>query len=194
VKKAIERKRDCEGAYYLLCRALFAAGRYQEVLDVAETAIEGSGEDYNVYVPIANSLGALGKTEGTRNLIQRRIGALENHLKQVPEDARARILVAVDYAELDRVDDAIKELNLAITLRANEASILYNAACTFALLRRKREAMDTLKKAWEAGFRDSVWARRDPDLAVLQDEEEFQRLYPEAESHGSDHPTERVGH
>ena len=36
-KKAIERKRDCEGAHYLLCRALFAAGRYQEVLDVAES-------------------------------------------------------------------------------------------------------------------------------------------------------------
>ncbi|MGA8073524.1 MAG: serine/threonine-protein kinase, partial [Candidatus Acidiferrales bacterium] len=35
VKKAIERKRDCEGAYYLLCRALFAAGRYQEVVDIA---------------------------------------------------------------------------------------------------------------------------------------------------------------
>ena len=29
------------------------------------------------------------------------------------------------------MEDAIKELNLAITLRANEASILYNAACTF---------------------------------------------------------------
>ena len=54
VKKAIERKRDCEGAYYMLCRALFAAGRYQEVVDVAEAAIEASGEDYNVYVPILN--------------------------------------------------------------------------------------------------------------------------------------------
>jgi serine/threonine protein kinase/Flp pilus assembly protein TadD len=194
VLKAIERKKDCEGAYYLLCRALFSAGRYQEVADVMEAALEVNGEDYNVYVPIANSLGALGKKEERRNLLFRRIGALENHLKQVPEDARARILVAVDYAELGRVDDAIKELNLAITLRANEASILYNAACTFALLKRKREAMDTLKKAWEAGFRDAVWARRDPDLAMLHDEEEFQRLYPAAEAHRSDHPTERVGH
>ena len=61
VKKAIERKRDCEGAYYLLCRALFAAGRYQEVVDVAEAAIEASGEDYNVYVPILNSLGRHGQ-------------------------------------------------------------------------------------------------------------------------------------
>ncbi len=131
VKKAIERKRDCEGAYYLLCRALFAAGRYQEVLDVAETAIEASGEDYNVYVPIVNSLGALGKTEGERNMLQRRMGAFENHLKQVPEDARARILLGSDYARLGRTDDALRELNLAVTLRANEASILYNACCLY---------------------------------------------------------------
>ena len=71
VKKAIERKRDCEGAYYLLCRALFAAGRSQEVLDVAESAIEASGEDYNVYVPILNSLGAMGKEEAKLNMTQR---------------------------------------------------------------------------------------------------------------------------
>ncbi len=179
VKKAIERKRDCEGAYYLLCRALFAAGRYQEVLDVAETAIEASGEDYNVYVPIVNSMGALGKKEGEGNMIQRRIAAFENHLKQVPEDARARILLGSDYAHLGRTDDALRELNLAVTLRANEASILYNAACLYCALDRKAEAVDTLRKAWEAGFRDAVWARRDPDLAVLHDDPEFNRLYPE---------------
>jgi serine/threonine protein kinase/Tfp pilus assembly protein PilF len=178
VEKAIERKRDCEGAYYLLCRALFSAGRYQEVINVMETALEVSGEDYNVYVPIANSLGALGKKDAHRNLLLRRIGALENHLKQVPEDARARVLMATDYAELGRVDDAIRELNMAITLRANEASILYNAACTYAILKRKREALETIKKAWEAGFKDSVWARRDPDLALLHDDPEFLRLYP----------------
>jgi serine/threonine protein kinase/Tfp pilus assembly protein PilF len=178
VEKAIERKRDCEGAYYLLCRALFSAGRYQEVVDLMETALEVSGEDYNVYVPVANSLGALGKKDAHRNLLLRRIGALENHLKQVPEDARARVLMATDYAELGRVEDAIRELNMAITLRANEASILYNAACTYAILKRKREALETIKKAWEAGFKDSVWARRDPDLALLHDDPEFLRLYP----------------
>jgi non-specific serine/threonine protein kinase len=179
VKKAIERKRDCEGAYYLLCRALFAAGRYQEVLDVAEAAIEASGEDYNVYVPILNCLGAMGKEEGKRNMTQRRIAAFENHLKQVPEDARARILLGSDYAYLGRSDDALRELNLAVTLRANEASILYNAACLYCKLNRKPDALDALHKSWEAGFRDSVWARRDPDLILLHDDPEFDRLYPE---------------
>jgi len=179
VKKAIERKRDCEGAYYMLCRALFAAGRYQEVVDVAEAAIEASGEDYNVYVPIMNSLGAMGKGEAKRNMAHRVIVALENHLKQVPEDARARVLLGANYADLGREDDALRELNLAVTLRANEASILYNAACVYCGLNRKQEALDALGKAWEAGFRDSVWARRDPDLTILHGDAEFDRLYPE---------------
>ena len=188
VRKAIERKKDCEGAYYLLCRALFSAGRYQEVVDVMDAALEVGGEDYNVYVPIANALGAMGKKDEYRNLLLRRIVALENHLKQVPEDARARILLAADYAELDRVEDAIKELNLAITLRANEASILYNAACTFALLKRKAEAMATLRKAWEAGFKDATWARRDPDLVILHGDAEFNQMYPATSASGTNWP------
>ena len=179
VRKAIERKRDCEGAYYLLCRALFAAGRFQEVVDVMETAIEASGEDYNVYVPIENSLGALGKVEASRNITHRRVAALENHLKQVPEDARARILLGLDYAKLGRNEDGLREANLAITLRANEASILYNAACLYCSLHKKTEALDTLRKAWEAGFKDATWARRDPDLVSLHGEPEFERMYPE---------------
>jgi serine/threonine protein kinase/Flp pilus assembly protein TadD len=179
VKKAIERKRDCEGAYYMLCRALFAAGRYQEVVDVAESAIEASGEDYNVYVPILNSLGSMGKAEAKRNMSQRFVAALENHLKHVPEDARARVLLSNYYAEFGQTDDALRELNLAITLRANEASILYNAACVYCGLKRKPEALNALRKAWEAGFQDAVWARRDPDIAILHGDPEFERLYPD---------------
>ena len=178
VKKAIERKRDCDGAFYLLCRALFAAGRSQEVLDVSESAIEASGEDYNVYVPILNALGALPREKAKQTMTERFSVALENHLKHVPEDARARILLGANYARLDREEDALRELNLAVTLRANEASILYNAACVYCGLGKKVEALDALRKAWQAGSKDAVWTRRDPDLAPLHGDPEFERLYP----------------
>jgi non-specific serine/threonine protein kinase len=178
VRKAIERRRDCEGAYYLLCRALCAAGRYQEVVDVMDVALEASGEDYNAYVPIMNALNALGKYEVNKNILQRCSAALENHLAQVPEDARARILLGSNYAELGRVEDAMRETNLAITLRPDEASILYNAACMYCFLKKKSEALTVLSKAWEAGFKDSGWARRDPDLTLLHGEPEFERMYP----------------
>jgi len=179
VQRAIERKRDCEGAYYILGRTLFASGRYQDVAGIAEAALEASGEDYNVYVPIMNALTALGKDETVRNVRQRRIVALENHLKQVPEDARARIHLAIQYAQIDRIEDAVREVNLAVTLRPNEATVLYNAACAFCVMKKKPQAMEALKKAWDAGFKDPNWARRDPDLAILHGDPEFERLYPE---------------
>ena len=84
VRQAIDRKADCEGAYYLLGRTLFAAGRYQEVVDIAEEGIAASGEDYNVYVPIINALGALGKGEARAAFVQRRTQFFEAHLKKVP--------------------------------------------------------------------------------------------------------------
>jgi non-specific serine/threonine protein kinase len=179
VKAAIARKRDCEGAYYLLLRALFSSGAYQQVAEVAEEAIQASGTDYNVYVPILNALGALGKPEAARNIRLRLIQALETHLREVPEDARARILLASLYAEEERPDDAVREANLAMVLRPNEATVLYNAACTFCFLGRKSEAIEALKKAWNAGYQDADWTRRDPDLASLHGDPEFERLYPE---------------
>ena len=178
-RQAIERKRDCEGAYYILGRALFAAGKYQELTDVAEAALDVAGEDYNNYVPIMNALGSLGKDEMLRNMRLRRMAALENHLRQVPEDARARILLATDYANLERPDDAVREANLAVVLRPNEATVLYNAACVFSTLGRSADSLDALRKAWNAGFKDSKWARNDPELRSLHGDPEFDRLYPD---------------
>jgi non-specific serine/threonine protein kinase len=178
IRDVIRRKADCEGAYYLLLRALFAAGRHQEVADLAEDAIAASGEDYNIYVPIQNALGALGKKDPLNNVVQQRIQLLESHLKRVPEDARGRTLLATDYAYLQRADDAVREATLAMTLRPNEAVILYNVACVFCQIAKKDEALDALKKAWDAGFKEPSWARNDPDLALLHGDPECEKLYP----------------
>ena len=177
---AIERKGDCEGAYYLLLRALFSGGRYQEVVAISETALQEGGTDYNVYVPILNALGVLGKDEALRNVRQRAILAFENHLKEMPEDARARTILAAYYAFMGRPDDAMREANMAMALRPDEAMVHYNAACTFCVLNKKAEAIEAMSKAWKAGYRDAVWARRDPDLQLLHGEPEFDQLYPPA--------------
>jgi serine/threonine protein kinase/Tfp pilus assembly protein PilF len=177
-RAAISRKRDCEGAYYLLLRALFASGKYDEVASLAEEAIEAAGTDYNVYIPIMNALGALKREDAKRHVRQRLLEAFENHLREVPEDARARVLRASYYAQEGRSEDAIREVTLAMVLRPNEATVLYNAACTFAGLGKRAEAIDALRKAWDAGFKDPDWTRRDPDLASLHGDPEFERLYP----------------
>ncbi len=177
-RAAISRKRDCEGAYYLLLRTLFASGKYDEVAALTEEAIEAADTDYNVYIPIMNALGALGREEARRDVRLRLLQAFERHLREVPEDARARILRAGMFAQEGRVEDSIREANLAMVLRPDEATVLYNAACTFAQLGKRAEAVDALRKAWDAGFKDVDWTRRDPDLASLHGDPDFERLYP----------------
>ncbi len=56
--------------------------------------------------------------------------------------------------------------------------MIYNAACVFCQLGKKPEALDALRKAWDAGWKDAAWARRDPDLALLHGDPEFEKLYP----------------
>jgi non-specific serine/threonine protein kinase len=180
VRAVVERKRDTESAYYLLLRSLFSSGRTQEIAAIAEAAIEAAGADYNVYVPIQNALKALGKPDALKNVRQQAIQAFETQLGQVPEDARARILLSEAYATDGRFDEATREADLAMVLRPNDANVHYNAACTFCAMSKKTEAMAALGRAWKTGFRDPDWVRRDPDLALLHGDPEFERLYPES--------------
>ena len=152
---------------------------YQDVANLTDAALDSAGEDYNVYVPVLNALKAVGKTDAVSNVSQRLCQTLEQHLQSVPEDARARMLLAAYYAELGREEDAVRETTLAMVLRPDEAAVLYNAACTFCALDRKDDALDALRKAQRAGMADAVWARRDPDLESLRDDPRFDELYPE---------------
>ena len=70
--------------------------------------------------------------------------------------------------------------SLAVALRPNDATVLYNAACNYCVLKQKTEALDAIKKAWSAGYHDARWARRDPDLALLLGDPEFEQLFPES--------------
>ena len=103
---------------------------------------------------------------------------LETQLRDVPEDARARILLAAHLAGDGRAEEAMREANFAMVLRPNESSVSYNAACVFCLLGRKSEALDALQRSWRAGYRGAEWARRDPDLDLIKDDPEFERMFP----------------
>jgi non-specific serine/threonine protein kinase len=179
-RHAIQRQPDTEGAYYVLGRSLFASGRYREAIEIAEDAIRASGDDYNVFVPLLNAAGALGKKETRLNLNVRRAQALEAHLGNVPDDARARTLLAGSYADLDRSEDALREINLAMSLRPNDGIVLYNIACVLSRIGKKEEAIRALAKSNEMTVIYPEWVRSDPDLEPLRGHPEFERMFPPA--------------
>ncbi|HKS96912.1 MAG TPA: protein kinase [Terriglobia bacterium] len=185
VRQAIDLKHDCEGAYWILGQSLFTSDRWEEAAALAERAIEVSGDDYNVYIPYDLALQRLGKHEAAAAVRQKQTAALQRHLEWVPDDVRARVLLAGNHASDGNEAGAIKELQKAVALRPDDFNILYNAACTYAILNKKREALDLLKRAAKVGFLTMDWVARDPDLASLHDEPEFQQLLKEGGYKGS---------
>ena len=178
MRSALAKDPDLDGGYYLLGRALFEAGRYQEVVDMMDEALAHAGENYNTAMPIHNALGALGKKDALKNYVHRELAVYEEALKKTPEDARVRVLLAGGYALLGRFEDAKREADMAMALRPDDAMILYNSACAYCAMDNAKDAMIALKKAWESGYRNATWTRQDPDLALLHGDPEFERLYP----------------
>jgi serine/threonine protein kinase/Flp pilus assembly protein TadD len=176
--QAIDRKPDCEGVYNVLGRAYFASGRFQEAADLVERAIEANGDDYNTYIPYTNALDRLGKSDKARRFREMEVLILERQLETVPEDVRARVLLAADYANLGRNDDAFRHSEMAVALRPNDGNVLYNAACTYSVLGKKSEALAMIRRAKEAGYANTDWPRIDPDLASIHEEPEFKVLFP----------------
>jgi non-specific serine/threonine protein kinase len=173
---AIERKPDCEYAYNTLGRAYFSSGRFEDVAAIAERALEANGDDYNTYLPFRNAFARLGRVKDVEKLRERLVAVLRQQLEHVPEDVRARILMAAELAGMGEVEETERHLQMAIALRPNDTNVLYNAACTYGILKKKQEALDTLKKAIDCGYGNLEWIKQDPDLLLLRDDPEFQKL------------------
>jgi Flp pilus assembly protein TadD len=182
MRTTLKKYPDLDGGYYLLGSALFESGQYHELVDIMEDALAHAGENYNTMIPIANALGALGKTEALNNFSHRMVATFEAHVRKVPEDARARVLLANAYSTLGRFEEAKREADIAMALRPDDTMILYNSACVFCLMGNAKDAMNSLRKACDAGYSATAWARQDPDLALLHGDPEFESLFatPEA--------------
>ena len=175
-RRAIERKRDCDGSWNILGRALLTNGKHEVAADLAEQAVEANGDDYNTYIPYELSLERLGRKKEAENLRRRMTVVLRQQLEMVPEDVRARILLATNLAYFGEAEESVRHVQTAVALRPNDGNTLYNAACAYGVLLRKTEALETLRRAISAGYGNLNWAAKDSDLDCLHDEAEFRVL------------------
>lgn len=93
-----------------------------------------------------------------------------------PDDAR---LLNNMGSVLLAKDNAAEALSYFVQARRNSADYvepLYNMACAYARLNRKDAALSSLRQA--AGMQPEVrlWARRDPDLASLKGDRDFESI------------------
>jgi tetratricopeptide (TPR) repeat protein len=80
------------------------------------------------------------------------------------------------YAEGMQIDKRL------VQLRPSDPLAHYNLACSFALLRRPDQALKTLRRAVELGYRDFRYMREDRDLDSIRHDPRFRQLLREYEN------------
>ena len=80
------------------------------------------------------------------------------------------------YAEGLQVDRRL------VQLRPTDALAHYNLACSYALLKRADQALKTLRRAIELGYRDFRYMREDRDLDSVRHDSRFRQLLREYEN------------
>jgi tetratricopeptide (TPR) repeat protein len=80
------------------------------------------------------------------------------------------------YAEGMQIDRRL------VQLRPNDPLAHYNLACSYALLKRPEQALKTLRRAVELGYRDFRYMRQDPDLDSIRPDPRFRQLLREYEN------------
>jgi non-specific serine/threonine protein kinase len=174
--QALAQKPECDGAHDVLGRAYFASSRYEDAAKLAESALEVVSNDYNALIPLINSLEKLGRKADAERLRRREMEVLQDQLQHVPDDVRARILLAADLAMFGDAEGAAMQARIAMAMRPMDPNILYNAACTYGVLGMKADALDAFRRSVEAGYSNADWCQQDPDLKILHADPEFKKL------------------
>ncbi len=84
------------------------------------------------------------------------------------------------YTATGRYEEGLKiDLELARQY-PDDAYVLYNLGCSYALVGQKEKAMEILSKAVDQGYSESRWMTQDSDLESLRDDPRFKQLVKRA--------------
>lgn len=66
-----------------------------------------------------------------------------------------------------------------VRLRPHDAVAHYNLACSYCLLRKHDQTLNVLRKAFELGYDDFAYLRKDRDLESIKNDRRFKKLLGE---------------
>lgn len=100
----------------------------------------------------------------------------EGILAEDPDFVDALIPLAEAYTKAGLCEKGLEaDLRLA-RLCPDDPTVRYNLACSYALTGRRDEALATLERAIELGYRDVGHMLKDKDFVSLHDDERFAEL------------------
>lgn len=104
------------------------------------------------------------------------IGFFESVLRRNPRDTGVIEILGSLYTEAGRIEDGLRMDRRMVRLLPENAVAHYNLACSLALKKRPADAMKSLRKAVDLGYKEIEWIVSDPDLEELQQRGDFRDL------------------
>jgi adenylate cyclase len=132
--------------------------------------------DYQSLMSLGNCLQATNHPEEARQVFADALRVAERNLELYPDDVRALYLGAGALSQVGDRERSLEWASRALAIDSEESTILYNVACTYALLGEKEKALDCLEKAVRNGFGHKEWIENDPDFTILRDHPGYQAL------------------
>jgi adenylate cyclase len=169
-------------AYYFYGRSCFAQGQYEKAAALFAQASQTNPADYQAVSLQGLCLRALGRRDEAREVFRDCLRKVEQHLQFHPDDVRAVYMGSGALCGLDEEKRALEWAERALAMDPEEAAVLYNVACTYALLGQTDKAIHCLEKAFRQGFGHKEWVEHDPDLHSVRDHACFKRLMSELEA------------
>ena len=97
------------------------------------------------------------------------IGFIEGVVRRAPDYVEALRILGDDYTRRGRITEGLSVDEQLARLRPDDATVLYNLACSYSLTARFAEALTALHRALAAGYNDFKWMAQDPDLAAVRE-------------------------
>ena len=175
-KKAIELDPNNYIAYWILGRIYHSTDRDMEAVELFKKVNSLNPDFYTAYADLSTCYSRLGNEEELKKTTIALMEVFPRYLSQHPDDSRAHIFYATKLAEDGKTEEAKKEGERALELSPNDTLMLYNVACLHSRLGENDKSIEFLSRAFENGYTNYDWLKRDPDLDAIRNEPAFIEL------------------
>jgi tetratricopeptide (TPR) repeat protein len=167
--------RSFEAAYFY-ARACHAKGKAEEAVKWYERAVEVRPDDFAVLSLLAAELNALGRRDDATRVFRLAYGASRKHLELNPDNPRALYMGAGALSHLGEHEKSREWNRRALAMEPDDAGVLYNIACGFALEHQPEEALTALNQAIDKGFGHWKWIEHDSDFDSIRNQPGFLKI------------------
>ena len=141
-----------------------------------EAAVRLEPADYQARCLLVTELDKLGRPEQAHSVGIEAMRIIDGRLERDPQDARALQLGAVLAVRLGDAGRARELVERSLVAGGGTFSGVYNAACTYALLGDREQALAMLDRAVTHGRGNLGWIEHDSDLDPLRGDPRFETI------------------